>query len=60
MQQHFFQCFYCLYEISMLFDPSITSQIHIEDCEVRFEPIEVKLKIEEGDILVFDTKSIDQ
>ncbi|MBN3520601.1 CPXCG motif-containing cysteine-rich protein [Algoriphagus lutimaris] len=60
MLEHFFQCPYCLAEISMLIDPSVSKQQYIEDCEVCCNPIELRIEIEEGKIIVFETKSIEQ
>lgn len=60
MLEHFFQCPYCLAEISMLLDPSIRSQEYIEDCEVCCNPIEVKPEFEEGELISFDAQSIEQ
>ena len=60
MLEHFFQCPYCLAEISMLIDPSITSQKYIEDCEVCCNPIEVELALEENEIVSFEARSIEQ
>ncbi|WP_339876258.1 CPXCG motif-containing cysteine-rich protein [uncultured Algoriphagus sp.] len=60
MIEHFFQCPYCLAEISMLIDSSISSQKYIEDCEVCCNPIELKTEIEEGEIMVFEANSIEQ
>lgn len=60
MLEHFFQCPYCLAEISMLVDPSISSQEYIEDCEVCCSPIEIQLTIEENEIVSFEAKSIEQ
>lgn len=60
MLEHFFQCPYCLAEISMLVDPSISSQEYIEDCEVCCNPIELKIKIEDSEIVLFDANSIGQ
>ena len=60
MLEHFFQCPYCLAEISMLIDSSISSQKYIEDCEVCCNPIELKTEIEEGEIMVFEANSIEQ
>jgi hypothetical protein len=60
MLEHFFQCPYCLAEISMLIDPSISSQQYIEDCEVCCNPIEIQVSIAEGEILSFEAKSIEQ
>ena len=41
MEEYFFQCPYCWEEISMLFDPSVSDQIYVEDCEVCCNPIEL-------------------
>ncbi|WP_296699618.1 CPXCG motif-containing cysteine-rich protein [Algoriphagus sp.] len=60
MLEHFFQCPYCLVEISMLIDPSISTQQYIEDCEICCNPIEIKVDIEEGEIITFDANSIEQ
>ncbi len=60
MNEHFFQCPYCLAEISMLVDPSVSSQKYIEDCEVCCNPIEVQITIEENEIVAFEANSIEQ
>ncbi|SIN95697.1 CPXCG motif-containing cysteine-rich protein [Algoriphagus halophilus] len=60
MLEHYFQCPYCLAEISILIDPSVSKQQYIEDCEVCCNPIELKIEIEEGEILLFDANSIEQ
>lgn len=60
MLEHFFQCPYCLAEISMLVDPSVSSQKYIEDCEVCCNPIEVQISIEKNEIVGFEANSIEQ
>ena len=60
MLEHFFQCPSCLAEISMLVDPSVSSQKYIEDCEVCCNPIEVQITIEENEIVSFEANSIEQ
>lgn len=60
MLEHYFQCPYCLAEISMLIDPSVSKQKYIEDCEVCCNPIELKIEIEGGEILLFEANSIEQ
>jgi len=60
MLEHFFQCPYCLAEITMLIDPSISSQQYIEDCEVCCNPIEIRVALQEGEISTFEAKSIEQ
>jgi len=60
MYEHFFQCPYCWEEISMLLDASVRSQTYIEDCEVCCNPIEVNVQFEEGELMSFDVKNIEQ
>ena len=60
MIEHFFQCPYCLAEISMLVDPSVSSQKYIEDCEVCCNPIKLNVEVESGEISAFEAKSIEQ
>ncbi|QCX01156.1 CPXCG motif-containing cysteine-rich protein [Aggregatimonas sangjinii] len=60
MYEHFFQCPYCWEEISMLLDPSITSQTYVEDCEVCCNPIEVTPRFEENELVGFDAQDIEQ
>lgn len=60
MIEHFFQCPYCLAEISMLIDPSINAQQYIEDCEVCCNPMELRIELEEGEIISFEARSIEQ
>lgn len=59
MEEHIFQCPHCWEEISMLLDPSV-SQTYIEDCEVCCNPIEVETTFEEGILVFFDARSIEQ
>ena len=60
MIEHFFPCPYCLAEISMLVDPSVSSQKYIEDCEVCCNPIKLNVEVESGEIVAFEAKSIEQ
>ncbi|WP_339701950.1 CPXCG motif-containing cysteine-rich protein [Algoriphagus aquimarinus] len=60
MLEHFFQYSYCLAEITMLIDPSISSQKYIEDCEICCNPIEIQLEFEAGEAISFEAKSIEQ
>lgn len=60
MLEHFFDCPYCMAEISMLLDPSVRRQQYIEDCEVCCNPIEVQLEMENGDLVFFEAISIEQ
>ena len=58
--EHFFQCPYCLAEISMLLDPSIPEQSYIEDCEVCCNPIQLNISTENNEILSFEAQNIEQ
>jgi hypothetical protein len=58
--EHYFQCPYCLAEISMLLDPSIPEQNYIEDCEVCCNPIQISYIIRNGDLESFEATDIEQ
>ncbi len=60
MKEYYFQCPYCWEEISMLLDTSVAQQQYIEDCETCCNPIEISLRIEEGEIEEFRAESIEQ
>ena len=59
MLEHFFQCPYCWETISMLLDPSI-STTYIEDCETCCNPIELRTSFEQGALVEFSARSIEQ
>ncbi len=60
MFEHFFQCPYCWEEISVLLDPSVTTQTYIEDCEVCCRPIEFRVSFEENELTEFEARDIEQ
>ncbi|HSI69810.1 MAG TPA: CPXCG motif-containing cysteine-rich protein [Gillisia sp.] len=60
MLEHFFQCPYCWEEISMLLDPSLTSQSYVEDCEICCNPIQIRVEFTDNDLLTFSANSIEQ
>lgn len=60
MIEHFFGCPYCWEEISMLLDPSIAQQSYVEDCEICCNPIEIRLKFEERELIEFDATALEQ
>ncbi|TXD75665.1 CPXCG motif-containing cysteine-rich protein [Algoriphagus ratkowskyi] len=60
MLEQYFECPYCFEEISMLIDPSIRKQQYIEDCEVCCNPIEIRVELEEGNVVAFEARSIEQ
>ncbi|TYA57940.1 CPXCG motif-containing cysteine-rich protein [Formosa maritima] len=60
MKEHFFQCPYCCETISMLLDSSQLEQEYIEDCEVCCNPIQIKAKFENLEIVIFKANSLEQ
>ena len=60
MIEHFFSCPYCWEEISMLLDPSIRQQSYVEDCEICCNPIELRLKFEDQELIEFDASALEQ
>jgi len=59
-EEYFFTCPYCWQQVSFILDPSVESQEYIEDCEVCCNPIEVEVAVEEGEIVSFEARSIEQ
>jgi len=60
MYEQHFQCPYCWEGISMLLDTSVSQQTYIEDCEICCNPIELKVKFDDNELIEFDIKSIEQ
>lgn len=60
MYEQHFQCPYCWKSISMLLDTSVSQQTYIEDCEICCNPIELKVKFDDNELIEFDIKSIEQ
>jgi len=60
MEEYFFSCPYCFESISMLIDKSIPTQTYIEDCEVCCNPIEVRVRVENNEVVEFDVQNIGQ
>ena len=58
--EHFFTCPYCWEEISFVLDASVEGQSYIEDCEVCCQPIQIRYKVEDFEIIDFEADSIDQ
>ena len=60
MEEAFFNCPYCWERISMLVDHSISDQEYIEDCEVCCNPIQLRIRIEEQQIIGLEATEIGQ
>lgn len=61
MIEHFFMCPYCLSQISMLLDTSISKQAYVEDCEVCCNPIRISFVIDAAEEAVnsFEAQQMD-
>ncbi len=61
MFEHFFTCPYCLSQISMLLDTSISKQEYVEDCEVCCNPIRVSFTVDaaEETVTSFEAEQMD-
>lgn len=59
-EEYFFTCPYCWQNISFVVDLSVPHQVYIEDCEVCCNPIEVDYRVEEGEIIAFEARNIEQ
>jgi len=44
----------------MILDKSVSQQTYIEDCEVCCNPIEITPVFEEGELMSFNSQSIEQ
>ena len=58
-EEVFFQCPYCMQNVSMLFEQLYGEQSYIEDCEVCCNPIQVRYKIEDGELVYFEAERTD-
>ncbi|WPP48878.1 CPXCG motif-containing cysteine-rich protein [Catalinimonas niigatensis] len=54
-------CPYCLSQISMLLDTSISKQAYVEDCEVCCNPIRLSFTVDaaEGAVTSFEAQTAD-
>jgi nitrite reductase/ring-hydroxylating ferredoxin subunit len=57
--EHPLDCPYCGAPITMLLDPSSSDQAYIEDCEVCCNPIEVRFRVEEGEVVELEARTLD-
>lgn len=54
--EHYFQCPYCLEQVSVLLDISEPEQEYVEDCEVCCNPIEIKYHFNDGELTYFEAR----
>lgn len=55
-EEVFFQCPYCGETISFLVEELYGNQSYIEDCEVCCQPIQIRLRAEDGKVSSFDVE----
>ena len=60
MEEHSFKCPYCHAKISMVLDLSTDTQKYVEDCEVCCNPIEVSFTVEDGKIIDFESRTLEE
>jgi len=56
--EHRFTCPYCWESITMLLDLSASEQRYVEDCEVCCNPITLRFRAEDGDVVDFDAEQM--
>ncbi|MDF9799831.1 hypothetical protein OKW21_005094 [Catalinimonas alkaloidigena] len=61
MIEHFFICPYCMAQISMLLDFSVSKQAYVEDCEVCCNPIQLSFTVDvaEEAVINFEAQQMD-
>ena len=60
MLEEYFDCPYCWQHQLKMVDPSIENQNFIEDCEVCCNPIDFHIKVENNEVVLFNSEKIDQ
>ena len=60
MLEEYFNCPYCWQNQLKMVDPSIEKQNFIEDCEVCCNPIDFHIKVENNEVVLFNSEKIDQ
>ena len=60
MLEEYFDCPHCWQNQLKMVDPSIENQNFIEDCEVCCNPINFYIRIENNEVVFFNSEKIDQ
>lgn len=60
VEEHEFECPHCWETNVVLLDLSVEAQSYIEDCTVCCNPIEISYRAEEGVVIEFEARSIEQ
>ena len=56
--EHPFICPYCWESITMLLDLSVEDQSYVEDCEVCCNPISLRFRTAQGEVVEFDAQQL--
>ncbi len=56
--EHGFDCPYCGESITMLLDLTVLDQSYVEDCEVCCNPITLRFRAENGEVVAFDVQQL--
>ncbi len=60
MEEKYIQCPHCWERISMLIDFSVDEQSYVEDCEICCNPLEIKVLIEDGQVISIEADPLGQ
>lgn len=60
MEEKYIQCPHCWEQISMLIDLSVDEQTYVEDCEICCNPLEIKVVIEGGQVILIEADPLGQ
>ena len=60
MIEQYYTCPFCMTEVSILIDPSVTHQEYIEDCERCCRPVEFNIQTDGVNIISFDYSPLEQ
>lgn len=57
--EHPFECPYCGARITQLLDPSSAEQEYVEDCEVCCNPIAVRFRLEDDEVVELEARTLE-
>jgi len=57
--EHPLVCPYCGAPITMLLDPSAGEQDYVEDCEVCCNPIGLRFRVEDGEVVDLEARTLE-
>ena len=54
--EQYYTCPYCWQTITTEVDPSVGQQTYVEDCEVCCQPIEIRYRWYENELILFEVR----